>query len=118
MTRGSVLLALSVLLAGCVSQPDRPPEIVSASGLVFPSEAAERQVEGYVVVAYDVTADGTVSNARVVESNPPGVFDEAALDAVRSWRFNAAVAHGTFVATQGMTSRVEFKLDESAGYVR
>jgi protein TonB len=70
------------------------------------------------VVSYAVTASGEVEDARVVEADPPGIFDEAALKAVRGWRFNAGVRRGEFIDTTGLTSRIEFKLGESDAYVR
>jgi protein TonB len=45
-------------------------------------------------VGCDVTTDGTVTNAEIIESVPPGIFDEAALTAVRTWRFQPAVRSG------------------------
>jgi TonB family protein len=114
----AMLLAVTMLLASCAAQPTRPPQIVSAGGLQYPSQAAANHVEGWVLVSYDVTEDGTVANARVVESEPPGLFDAAALQAVRGWRFNAGVARGKIVATEGVTSKVEFKLGESEAYAR
>ena len=113
-----VVMTLTLLATGCISQQSRPPQVVAAGGLVFPTAAAEQHVEGYVVVAYDVGVDGAVSNVRVLESDPPGLFDEAALNAVRRWRFQPAVAHGELVVTHGLTSRVDFKLGESEDYVR
>ena len=113
-----IVLMVVALLGGCAAQPSRPPQIVAAGGLVYPPEAAAKHIQGYVVVSYDVTADGTVANARVVEAQPPGVFDEAALVAVRGWQFNAASDNGRLVATMGLTSRVEFKLDNSEAYAR
>jgi periplasmic protein TonB len=111
------LVLLTVLMAGCATTPNRPAQVVSAGGVVYPPDARARHIEGFVQVAYDVTEDGTVANARVVESRPPGVFDEAALSAVRSWRFNAAVEHGKLV-TVPLVSKVEFKLDENKAYAR
>jgi TonB family protein len=118
--RGSVawLLAATLLLTGCVSTTNRPPEVISAGGIVYPDDAHQRRIEGFVKVAYDVTVDGTVTNARVVESDPPGLFDAAALAAVRSWRFHAAVRNGKLVPAQNVVSRVNFKLGESEAYVR
>lgn len=112
------VMALVLLATSCMSQPSRPPQVISAGGLVFPAAAAEQHIEGHVVVAYDVSVDGTVENAQVLESDPPGLFDEAALNAVRLWRFQSAVAHGELVVARGLTSRVDFKLGESAAYVR
>lgn len=118
MKRIVFLLSVVAVVAGCLSSTNRPPEVLSAGGLVYPAEAKQNRIEGVVRVAYDVTVDGTVENARVVESNPPGVFDAAALDAVRKWRFHPAVRDGKVVATRNMVSPVKFKLGESEAYAR
>ena len=34
--------------------------------------------------------DGNVEIAKVIESQPSGIFDNAAVNAVRSWRFSPA----------------------------
>jgi len=115
-----IVLAVSLLLAvaGCMSTSSRPPEMLSAGGVIYPAEARQQKIEGFVKVIYDVTVDGTVVNARVVEADPPGVFDAAALAAVRTWRFNPAVTNDKVVPAQGVVSRVKFKLGESEDYVR
>jgi protein TonB len=116
MTR--LIVAILVLLTtGCMTQPNRPPEPISMGGIVYPPGAAARHIEGYAVVGYDVTTDGTVTNAEIIESVPPGVFDEAALDAVRTWRFQPAIRKGQLVQYRLM-SPVRFKLGESEKYVR
>jgi len=116
--RRIALLGTVLLLAGCLSSPNRPPEVIAAGGVVYPEAARAQHLEGFVRVEYDVSIDGTVSNAHVIESQPPGVFDEVALAAVRSWRFHPAVRNGKAVAAQGQVSRVNFKLGESEGYAR
>jgi len=57
----------------------RPPE--------YPPRARRRNVEGRVVVSFVVTEEGTVRDPEVVSADPEGYFEEAAIDAVRSWRF-------------------------------
>ncbi len=116
--RWVVVVILLTMVAGCVGSATRPPQIVSAGGLEYPVAAAAQRLEGYVVVSYAVTASGEVVDERVVEANPPGLFDEAALKAVRSWHFNAGVRRGEFIDTVGLLSRIEFKLGESDAYVR
>ena len=86
--------------------------------LVYPVEAKDKKVEGYVRVAYDVSVDGSVTNVRVVDSNPPGVFDEAAVAAVRGWRFHPAIGSDGKPVVKELVSRVNFKLGESEGYAR
>lgn len=117
MTRASFVLAV-VLLAACATTAMRPLQFVGGDGPVYPAEAKAKGIEGYVVVTYDVTAEGSVVNARVTEAEPPGVFDAAAVKAVTSWRFNAPIADGVAEAVLNRSSRVEFKLGDGAEYVR
>jgi periplasmic protein TonB len=116
MKHVATLLWVVLVLVGCAST-SRPPELVSAGGVVYPVEAKDKKVEGYVRVAYDVSVDGSVTNVRVVDSNPPGVFDEAAVAAVRGWRFHPAIDNGK-PAVKELVSRVNFKLGESESYAR
>jgi len=118
MTRFVSLVATAMLLGACMASPSRPPQVTSAGGMVYPDSAHLKKVEGYVRVEYDVTVDGAVENAHVVESVPAGVFDEAALNAVRSWKFHPAVRDGKPVESKGMVSRLDFKLGESEDYAR
>jgi len=53
----------------------------------YPMEAAAQKIEGYVTLSFRVSKEGTVQNLKVTESNPPRVFDEAALAAVSKWSF-------------------------------
>ena len=108
------IIALIALLSvsACVS-PSRPPQFIGGVDLVYPEEAKAQGVQGRVVVRYDVTADGSVVNAVIEVSEPPGVFDQAALAAVRSWRFRPKVDRGEVVAAPGRVSELQFRLGES-----
>lgn len=101
-------------LWGCASA-DRPLQLLGGAGPVYPASAKNAGVEGHVVLVYDVSADGRVINARVVEASDP-VFRAAALQAVRSWRFKAPVRDGRTVPATGRRSTVTFKLGEGREY--
>jgi protein TonB len=116
MNRAAALVCIALATVACASS-SRPPEIVSAGSIAYPADAKEKKVEGYVRVAYDVAVDGSVTNVRVVEADPPGVFDEAAIAAVRGWRFHPAISNGKPVVKE-LVSRVNFKLGESESYAR
>jgi len=53
----------------------------------YPAEAAEQQLEGFVVLSFNIGNDGSVQNLKIVESDPPTVFDKAAKRAVSRWNF-------------------------------
>jgi len=68
---------------------DERPEVISLQ-IPYPSRARQRQIEGRVVVSVLIGTDGKVQNARLIESQPPGVFDQSVIDAMPEWRFTPA----------------------------
>ena len=46
---------------------------------------------GHVVVNLLIGIDGNVKAIKVLEADPPGVFEKAVIQAVRFWRFEPAV---------------------------
>lgn len=106
---------LAAHLAGCAAGV-RPPQLEGGTDLVYPVQARAAGVEGRVVVRYDITREGRVVNAAVVSAEPTGVFEDAALAAVRSWRFRPAVAQGEAVPAPGRRSEVTFRLGDDARY--
>jgi protein TonB len=113
---GLVLCALA--LAGCVTSRDLPLRFVSGEGPEYPPAARAQSLEGYVIVRYDVTAEGAVENVRVVGAEPTGVFDAAAVAAVSAWRFAAPTRDGVPQAASNRESRVEFRLGQTDAYAR
>lgn len=73
---------------------DTKPRVISRAPLEYPSEAAKKRIKGYVIVNLLIGKDGSVELAKVIASNPAGVFDQAALRGVRSWRFAPAKYKG------------------------
>ncbi len=112
MNRIALALAL-LLMMGCAGGARTLP-LVSATGAIYPPAAREAGLEGYVVVRYDVDAEGRVINARVVDASPRDVFDEAALAAVSRWRFRAPAPEQAPIV--GLRSRLTFELDSSERY--
>jgi len=73
---------------------DSKPRVISRGPLEYPSSAAKKRIKGYVIVNLLIAKDGTVELAKVIASSPAGVFDQAALRGVRSWRFAPAKYKG------------------------
>jgi periplasmic protein TonB len=80
---------------------NQPPE--------YPAAAQQRGFAGRVLLRVDVSVAGTPLDVKVVSSSGHDILDEAALRAVRAWRFVPATRGGTPVA--GVVNvPVEFKL--------
>ena len=114
-TAAVVVLAL-LFCTGCMGSQNRPMQLLSGSGPVYPSDARAAGIQGDVVVRYDVSAAGTVVNARIESAEPPGVFDQAALAAVRSWRYNPQIREGEAQEVKNILSTVRFRLDDDDRY--
>ena len=70
----------------------------------FPSRALEQHLNGSVTVEYTVGTNGDTRDVRVIESTPPGVFDHAAISAVKRWRYDPVVVNGAPVEIPVRTS--------------
>ncbi len=58
----------------------------------YPEDALKNGISGAVLLRITVAGDGKVKSATVVSSDPADVFDEAAVKAVRRWRFKPFAA--------------------------
>jgi len=76
----------------------------------YPRAAREASLTGWVELQYMVRADGSVSDVRVIESEPNRVFDLAAIQAVRKWRYKPVIIDGQAV-DQPARIRVRFAFE-------
>lgn len=107
-------LALGLALASCASGP-RPLQLLAGADPVYPPAARAAGIEGEVTVRYDVTAAGRVVNAVVLAASPAGVFEQAALAAVASWRFRPPTARSEPSTAPGRVSVLRFRLGDAYG---
>jgi protein TonB len=77
----------------------------------YPRQAARARISGWVRLRITVNPDGTVREARVVESEPRGMFEEAAVTAARRGKFRPRVENGVAVESSGEYT-VNFRLSE------
>jgi protein TonB len=75
----------------------------------FPSKALSQRLSGAVTVEYTVDASGDPRDVRVIEATPPGVFDHAAVAAVKRWHYDPVIANGVAVEVPVRTS-IRFEL--------
>ena len=78
----------------------------------YPKDALKRGLGGEVRVRFTLDADGKVKSAAVVNSSPAEVFDRAALDAVRRWRFKPP-ATGNPDSEATVVTNIVFRPDDA-----
>lgn len=96
----------AVMTADLVDVPPRP---VSTGAFRYPPSAKKNGIKGYVVLSVLVEVDGSVNQVQVLESNPSGVFDAAALQGIQAWRFEPAKYKGDTVKVWAK-QRIRFDL--------
>ncbi len=75
---------------------------------VYPMVADRLGRGGFVEMLFTVRTDGTVGDITVTHADPPGMFDSAAVGAVRQWRYRPVERNGHPVE-QRVRLRVVFK---------
>jgi protein TonB len=76
----------------------------------YPIRAAEQGIEGYVLVQFTIDELGRVIDVEVIESQPRGTFDRAALKAVERFRYKPRVVNGQATPVSGVRHLVTFEL--------
>ena len=98
-----------------------PPVLVTANNPLiniiavqpnYPAAASQRGLEGHVIVIFDVTEMGTVSNVVVVESSS-SVFNKAAIDAAYRFRYKARMIDGVPQGSTGLRKLFRFQMEQS-----
>lgn len=93
------------------SEVDRAPVVTEQTSPDFPPAMRKGRVDGRVIVALIVAANGKPEQIQVEQATHP-LFAEAALAAVRRWRFKPAIKNGQPVASS-FSLPIEFRRDTS-----
>ncbi|MFT5756151.1 MAG: protein TonB [Alteromonadaceae bacterium] len=78
---------------------------------IYPRRAQSRGIEGYAIVEFTVNSNGSVENPIVIEANPEGVFDRAAMDAALKFKYKPRVVDGVAMAVSGVRNKISFEID-------
>jgi len=83
------LLVLSLTLSSTLAVAT--PKVLKKVPPEFPAEAARKNVNaGSVRAKLTIGNDGKVAEVEIVEAEPKRVFDRAAVEALKEWRFEPA----------------------------
>lgn len=89
---------------------DELPQPVSRKSVPYPARARANSIEGYVTLSLLIDETGALEEIRVTEAVPEGVFEDSALAAIRSWRFEPATYQGEPVSVR-VSQTLRFELD-------
>lgn len=116
-----------VYTGGDIQLPDSPVNTLSnghmpdgdARPLVrvnpkYPIKAARDGIEGWVVLAFNINKVGEVINISVVDSQPKRVFDKAARQALKKWKYRAKTVEGIAVEQHNFSVQLDFKMSQES----
>jgi protein TonB len=63
----------------------------------YPSRALHAGIEGTVTVEFTIAADGSVKDIQIVSADPPKIFDNEVLKALKRWKFPPQTIDGKTV---------------------
>jgi protein TonB len=100
-----------------VAEPPLEPPRYNAAYLsnpppTYPLSARRRGIEGTVLVRAEVAAGGECLRAELKKSSGAEVLDQAALEAVKKWRFVPA-KRGTQAVVAWVEVPITFKLENN-----
>ncbi len=76
----------------------------------YPRRALSRGIEGWVIVEFVVTTNGSVRDPVVIEAQPPNVFNRAATKAALKFKYKPRVIDGEPVEVPGVRNKITFAI--------
>ena len=77
----------------------------------YPFRARRMGIEGSVRIEFLVNEKGNVEKLKILNANPPNIFEQSVKRTVLSWRFKPGTLEGEPVKVRAMTT-IRFSLDE------
>lgn len=78
---------------------------------IYPRRAQSRGIEGYVILSFTVTKNGSVKDPVVIEAKPESIFDRAAIDAALKFKYRPRVVDGEPMEVSGVQNKITFEID-------
>lgn len=84
----------------------------------YPVYAAQQGLTGSVRLMFDIDPMGKPVNIRVTGSQPEGIFDSAAIQALARWQYAPKIVANTPQYQRDLTVRLDFNLDKSTAQLK
>lgn len=105
---GMLVTTAKVDEAQSAAKLDRKPRLISHTEAKYSDDARAKGIEGNVVVGFTVDHDGIPQGIQIKRSLYPSL-DQAAIEAVRTWRFEPAMKNGQPVS-MWMEAEINFSV--------
>ncbi|MFQ3221198.1 MAG: TonB family protein, partial [Paraglaciecola sp.] len=77
-------------------------------------QAAQNGISGSVVLQFDITADGSTENVKVITAQPNLTFDQVSVAALEQWKYKPKIMDGKALKQENLLVQLDFQLDPSS----
>ena len=81
----------------------------------YPHEAYIKGIEGWVLVGYSISENGTPVEVKVVDAEPPNIFNQVAIENIKKWNFRPKLVNAERVKQSGLTKLYLFEIKPLPG---
>jgi len=78
----------------------------------YPALAARRGIEGFVILEYTVTHQGTTKDIVVIEAKPSSIFNRDAIRSAMRYKYKPRMQDGVAVDVHGVRTKIIFQMEK------
>ncbi len=75
----------------------------------YPIKARLQGIEGWVLLQFSITKTGGVSDIKILNSKPRGIFEKSAIRAILKWKYKPLMDNGKPIRQTNQTAYINFK---------
>lgn len=79
---------------------------------IYPRRAQTRGIQGYCIVQYTVTKNGSIRDPQAVDCKPDGVFNSASVKAALKFKYKPRVVDGEPIEVPGVRNKFTYALEQ------
>jgi protein TonB len=79
---------------------------------IYPRRAQSRGIEGYCIIEYTVTKNGSIRDPQAIDCQPAGIFERASLKASLKFKYKPRVVDGEAIEVAGVQNKFTYELEK------
>lgn len=105
-------MQVSIVGAGGMSASDGEYLPIVKVAPIYPRRAQSRGIEGYCIIEYVVTKNGSIRDPQAVDCLPKGMFERASLKASLKFKYKPRVVDGEAIEVAGVRNKFTYELEK------